>query len=191
MRAWTFSLFVSLSLCLESQARWSAGCSVGYFSSDGYEHVGLWFALRPGRKERPKGPPTLVACYSTTTSFRTCRGWGFPRLDCLTAEPSSLGTPCSGFGRFGERRWPSGVEGTSRIANPHFRFSYPTTTTRHRRIPEECGSLLRQRPNTKSWSAIIQRTELTKRTSSSKQIFQVSNQNAHFSEPYNSGTAGQ
>ena len=70
-------------------------------------------------------------------------------------------------------------------------FSYPTTTTRHRRIPEECGSLLRQRPNTKSWSAIILRTELTKRTSSSKQNFQVSNQNAHFSEPYNSGTAGQ
>ena len=70
-------------------------------------------------------------------------------------------------------------------------FSYPTTTTRHRRIPEECGSLLRQRPNTKSWSAIIQRTEMTKRTSSSKQNFQVSNQNAHFSEPYNSGTAGQ
>ena len=70
-------------------------------------------------------------------------------------------------------------------------FSYPTTTTRHRRIPEECGSLLRQRPNTKSWSAIVQRTELTKRTSSSKQNFQVSNQNAHFSEPYNSGTAGQ
>ena len=56
---------------------------------------------------------------------------------------------------------------------------------------EECGSLLRQRPNTKSWSAIIQRTEMTKRTSSSKQNFQVSNQNAHFSEPYNSGTAGQ
>ena len=28
-------------------------------------------------------------------------------------------------------------------------FSYPTTTTRHRRIPEECGSLLRQRQNTK------------------------------------------
>ena len=68
-------------------------------------------------------------------------------------------------------------------------FSYPTT--RHRRIPEECGSLLRQRPNTKSWSAIIQGTELTKRTSSNKQNFQVSNQNAHFSEPYNSVTAGQ
>ena len=51
--------------------------------------------------------------------------------------------------------------------------------------------LLRQRPNTKSWSAIKQRTELTKRTSSSKQNFQVSNQNAHFSEPYTPGTAGQ
>ena len=32
-------------------------------------------------------------------------------------------------------------------------FSYPTTTTRHRRIPEECGSLLRQRPNTHSFWA--------------------------------------
>ena len=70
-------------------------------------------------------------------------------------------------------------------------LSYPTTTTRHRRIPEECGSLLRQRPNTKSWSAIIQRTELNKRTSSSKQNFPVRNQNAHFSEPYNSETARQ
>ena len=28
------------------------------------------------------------------------------------------------------------------------KFSYPTTTTRHRRIPEECGSLLRQRSMT-------------------------------------------
>ena len=56
---------------------------------------------------------------------------------------------------------------------------------------EECGSLLWQRPNTKSWSAIIQRSELNRRTSSSKQNFPVSNQNAHFSEPYNSETAGQ
>ena len=62
MRDWTFSLFVSLSLCVESQARCSAGGSVGYFSSDGYEHAGLWFALRPGRKERPEGPPPHLAC---------------------------------------------------------------------------------------------------------------------------------
>ena len=104
-------MFVLLSHCLESQACCSAGCSAGYFSSDGYGHVGLWFALRPGRKERPKGRPTHVACYTMTTSSRTCRGWCFPRLVCLTAEPSSLGTPSGGFGRFGERRSPSGVEG--------------------------------------------------------------------------------
>ena len=48
--------------------------------------------LRPGRKERPKGPPPQVACYTTTASSRTCRGRGFPRLVCLTAQPFSLGT---------------------------------------------------------------------------------------------------
>ena len=37
--AWTFSLFVSLSLCVDSQARCSAGDSVGHFWSDRYE---LW-----------------------------------------------------------------------------------------------------------------------------------------------------
>ena len=33
----TFSLFISLSLCLDSQARCSAGGNVGHFWSDGYE----------------------------------------------------------------------------------------------------------------------------------------------------------
>ena len=74
-------------------------------------------------------------------------GASLARLDCLTAEPSSLGTPSSGFGRFVERRSPSlsGVEGkfarpclwfnvglpasslraslSSRIVNHHSRFS--------------------------------------------------------------------
>ena len=49
--------------------------------------------LRPRRKERPLGPPPHVVCCATTASSRACRGWGFPRLVCLTAEPSSLGTP--------------------------------------------------------------------------------------------------
>ena len=49
--------------------------------------------LRPRRKERPEGPPPYVVCCATTASSRACRGWGFPRLVCLTAEPSSLGTP--------------------------------------------------------------------------------------------------
>ena len=34
-----FSLFISLSLCLDSQARWSAAGSVRHFWSGGYE---LW-----------------------------------------------------------------------------------------------------------------------------------------------------
>ena len=50
--------------------------------------------LRPGRKERNKGPPPRVVCCTATASSPTCRaGWGFARLDCLSAKPSSLGTP--------------------------------------------------------------------------------------------------
>ena len=87
-----FSLFVSLLLRLDSQARCCADGSVGYFWSDGYE-LGMCSMLRPGRKERPEGPPRPhVARCTTTVSSCTCRGWGSPRLDCLTAEPSSLGT---------------------------------------------------------------------------------------------------
>ena len=76
----------------------------------------------PGRKKRPKGPPSQVA-FCTTTSSRICRGWGFPRLDCLTAEPCSLGTPFTGFGRVGERRSPSlsAVEG--KFARPCLLFN--------------------------------------------------------------------
>ena len=62
------SLFVSLSLCLDSQARCCTGGSVGYFWSDGYEHVGLWLVLRPGRKERAKEHLPHVACCTTTAS---------------------------------------------------------------------------------------------------------------------------
>ena len=47
-------------------------------------------AGRIGRKERPEGPPPHVACCTTTASARTCRGWGFPGLDCLTAEQNHL-----------------------------------------------------------------------------------------------------
>ena len=43
--------------------------------------------------ERPKVPPPHVVCRTTTVISCTSDGWGFPRLDCLTAEPSSLGTP--------------------------------------------------------------------------------------------------
>ena len=83
----------------------------------------MWgvLVLRRGRKERPQGPPPHVACCTTTASSCTCRGWGFPRLDCLTAELSRLGTPCSGSGRFGERRSPSGVEG--KFARPCLWFN--------------------------------------------------------------------
>ena len=49
--------------------------------------------LRPRRKERPKFPPPHVVCCALTASSRTCRSWGFPRLVCLTPEPSGLGTP--------------------------------------------------------------------------------------------------
>ena len=41
-----------------------------------------------------KGSSPHVACCTATASSRTFRGWpGLPRLDCLTTEPSSLGTP--------------------------------------------------------------------------------------------------
>ena len=42
VRAWAFSLFISLSLCLDSQARYGAGGSVGHFWTDGYE---LWVCV--------------------------------------------------------------------------------------------------------------------------------------------------
>ena len=88
-----FSLFISLSLCLDLQARCSAGDSVGHlWSDDMATNCGDVFLLRPRTKERPKGPPPHVVCYPTTASSRTCRGWSFPRLVCLTAEPFSLGT---------------------------------------------------------------------------------------------------
>ena len=45
--------------------------------------------LRPRRKKRPKGPSPHVTCYTTTL----VAVGGFQRLVCLTAEPSSLGTP--------------------------------------------------------------------------------------------------
>ena len=93
VRAWTFSLFVSLSLCVDLQARCSEGGSVGHFWFNYYELWGCVIVLRPRRKERPKGPPPHAVWRATTASSRACHGWGFPRLVSFTAEPSSLGTP--------------------------------------------------------------------------------------------------
>ena len=76
--------------------------------------------------------------------------------------------------------WIKNLQPVNKTCQSALLISYPITTTWHRRISEERGSLLRQSPNTKSWSAIIQRTELNKRTSSSKQNFPVSTSKCAF-----------
>ena len=61
----------------------------------------MWFVLSPGRKERPLGPPPHVAFYMTTAGSRTCRGWGFPRLDRSLLSLPTLEHHLMGFNRLG------------------------------------------------------------------------------------------
>ena len=83
-------LFVSLSLCLDpAQARVVALDTSGPMTTN----CGDGSVLRPRRLERPKRIIHLMSRSTRRRRARTCCGWGFPRLDCLTAEPSSLGTP--------------------------------------------------------------------------------------------------
>ena len=52
---------------------------------------GMWLVLGQGRSGL-----YLMSWCTTTASSRLFRGSGFPSMNCLTAEPSSLWTPTSG-----------------------------------------------------------------------------------------------